>query len=40
VRFGKEIIALGGSPGAAELADAAVPLAGLYAAAKRSAKAA
>jgi NADPH-dependent 2,4-dienoyl-CoA reductase/sulfur reductase-like enzyme len=40
VRFGKEIIAMGGSPSAAELADPAVTLASLYAAAKRSAKAA
>jgi NADPH-dependent 2,4-dienoyl-CoA reductase/sulfur reductase-like enzyme len=40
VRFGKEIIAMGGSPGAAELGDTAVSLASLYAAAKRSAKAA
>jgi 3-phenylpropionate/trans-cinnamate dioxygenase ferredoxin reductase component len=40
VRFGKEIIAIGGSPSATELADPAVTLASLYAAAKRSAKAA
>jgi len=40
VRFGKEMIAIGGSPSAAELADAAVSLASLYAAVKRSAKAA
>jgi 3-phenylpropionate/trans-cinnamate dioxygenase ferredoxin reductase component len=40
VRFGKEIIAMGGSPGAAELGDTSVSLASLYAAAKRSAKAA
>ncbi len=40
VRFGKEIIAMGGSPGAIELADPAVSLASLYAAAKRSAQAA
>jgi NADPH-dependent 2,4-dienoyl-CoA reductase/sulfur reductase-like enzyme len=40
VRFGKEIIAMGGSPGAAELGDTTVSLASLYAAAKRSAKAA
>jgi NADPH-dependent 2,4-dienoyl-CoA reductase/sulfur reductase-like enzyme len=40
VRFGKEIIAMGVSPRAAELGDPAVSLASLYAAAKRSAKAA
>jgi NADPH-dependent 2,4-dienoyl-CoA reductase/sulfur reductase-like enzyme len=40
VRFGKEIIAMGGTPGSSDLADPAVPLASLYAAAKRSAKAA
>jgi NADPH-dependent 2,4-dienoyl-CoA reductase/sulfur reductase-like enzyme len=40
VRFGKEMIAIGGSPSADELADASVSLASLYAAAKRSAKAA
>jgi NADPH-dependent 2,4-dienoyl-CoA reductase/sulfur reductase-like enzyme len=40
VRFGKEIIAMGGSPTATELSDPAVTLASLYAAAKRSAKAA
>jgi 3-phenylpropionate/trans-cinnamate dioxygenase ferredoxin reductase component len=40
VRFGKEMIAMGGAPGADELADASVSLASLYAAAKRSAKAA
>ena len=40
VRFGKEIIALGGSPSAAELGDPAVSLASVYAAAKRSAQAA
>ena len=40
VRFGKEIIAMGGSPSATELADPAVTLASLYATAKRSAKAA
>ena len=40
VRFGKEMIAMGGAPSAAELADASVSLASLYAAAKRSAKAA
>ena len=40
VRFGKEIIAMRGSPTAADLADASVPLASLYATAKRSAQAA
>ena len=40
VRFGKEMIAMGGSPSADELADASVSLASLYAAAKRSAMAA
>jgi NADPH-dependent 2,4-dienoyl-CoA reductase/sulfur reductase-like enzyme len=40
VRFGKEIIALGGSPTATELSDPSITLASLYAAAKRSAKAA
>jgi NADPH-dependent 2,4-dienoyl-CoA reductase/sulfur reductase-like enzyme len=40
VRFGKEIIAMGGSPSATELADPTVTLASLYAAAKRSARAA
>ena len=40
VRFGKEIIAMGGSPSATELADPAVTLASLYAAVKRSAQAA
>ena len=40
VRFGKEIIAMRGSPAAADLADASMPLATLYAAAKRSAQAA
>ena len=40
VRFGKEIIAMRGSPTAADLADASVPLAGLYATVKRSAQAA
>ena len=40
VRFGKEIIAMGGSPSAAELGDPSVSLASLYAAARRSAKAA
>jgi NADPH-dependent 2,4-dienoyl-CoA reductase/sulfur reductase-like enzyme len=40
VRFGKEIIAMRGSPTAADLADASVPLASLYASVKRSAQAA
>lgn len=40
VRFGKEIIAMGGAPSRADLADPAVTLASLYAAAKRSARAA
>jgi NADPH-dependent 2,4-dienoyl-CoA reductase/sulfur reductase-like enzyme len=40
VRFGKEIIAMGGTPAGSDLADPAVSLASLYAAAKRSAKAA
>ena len=40
VRFGKEIIAMRGSPTSADLADAAVPLASLYATVKRSAQAA
>jgi NADPH-dependent 2,4-dienoyl-CoA reductase/sulfur reductase-like enzyme len=40
VRFGKEIIAMGGSPSTADLADPGASLASLYAAAKRSAKAA
>jgi 3-phenylpropionate/trans-cinnamate dioxygenase ferredoxin reductase component len=40
VRFGKEMIAMGGAPSVDELADGSVSLASLYAAAKRSAKAA
>jgi NADPH-dependent 2,4-dienoyl-CoA reductase/sulfur reductase-like enzyme len=40
VRFGKEIIALGGAVSAAELADTSIGLAGILSALKRSAKAA
>ena len=40
VRFGKEIIALGGAPSAAELADASISLASICGALKRAAKAA
>jgi 3-phenylpropionate/trans-cinnamate dioxygenase ferredoxin reductase component len=40
VRFGKEIIAMKGAPTAADLADASVPLASVYAAVKRAAQAA
>src|ERR1700722_20353618 len=40
VRFGKEIIALKGTPSAEDLADASISLATLYADAKRSAQAA
>jgi NADPH-dependent 2,4-dienoyl-CoA reductase/sulfur reductase-like enzyme len=40
VRFGKEIIAMGGSPTAVELSDPSITLASLYAATKRSGKAA
>jgi NADPH-dependent 2,4-dienoyl-CoA reductase/sulfur reductase-like enzyme len=40
VRFGKQIIALGGAPSAAELADASISLASICGALKRAAKAA
>jgi len=40
VRFGKEIIAMGGAPSTGELADASISLAGICGALKRAAKAA